>query len=175
MIGISGKIGAGKSTLADYIIAAKPEYVRHSFAENVREVFHILTGIPITETRTAEAKNTIVSTFDLTIGEMLQKIGTCLREDLHRDTWIISAFASYTPGDLWIFDDIRFPNEADAIKAHGGIVIRLNGDPGGTRASTKRDLTHISETALDDYSDFDLIIDTNVTSVDDCYKLVKAL
>lgn len=55
----------------------------------------------------------------------------------------------------WIITDVRFPNEAKAIKERGGIVIRVN-----RFDYTKEELAdmHESETALDDYHDFDCII-----------------
>jgi hypothetical protein len=41
-------------------------------------------------------------------------------------------------------------------------LIRLNGDPSGERARSTRNLEHPSETALDNYPHFDVIIDTEL-------------
>ena len=54
----------------------------------------------------------------------------------------------------WCITDVRFPNEVKAIKKKDGIVIRIN------RESAYNN-THSSETALDDYEDFDYTIDNN--------------
>lgn len=54
----------------------------------------------------------------------------------------------------WIVTDTRFPNEADAIKREGGLLIRVN-------RNTEVSDTHASETALDNYEGFDEMIDNN--------------
>ena len=56
----------------------------------------------------------------------------------------------------WIITDVRFPNEAISIKERNGTLIRIN------RPSLEKD-THISETALDDYTDWDYVIENNST------------
>ena len=58
-----------------------------------------------------------------------------------------------------IIADVRFPNEVNSIKERGGIIIRLNRDK-------SRIDYHISETALDDYKEWDLVIDNNSTKED---------
>lgn len=54
----------------------------------------------------------------------------------------------------WCITDVRFPNEVKAIKEKEGIVIRINRE-------SDYNSTHFSETALDDYEDFDYTIDNN--------------
>jgi hypothetical protein len=88
-----------------------------------------------------------------------------MRDQLHENVWVNALFADYNENSRWIITDVRFPNEAEAIKKHGGIVIRINRD-----VDTNN---HLSETALDDY-EFDYVIDNN----SDMYKLaldVKAI
>lgn len=58
----------------------------------------------------------------------------------------------------WIITDVRFPNEAKAIKQREGINIRLQ--RGGDYDIDNKQ--HESETALDNY-EFDYIIDNNYT------------
>ena len=72
----------------------------------------------------------------------------------------------------WIITDVRFPNEAQAIKDRGGILIRINRD-NGTRAIDVN--AHLSETALDDYDGFDYVIDNDSDSVRDLIDKVKQL
>lgn len=60
----------------------------------------------------------------------------------------------------WIITDVRFPNEAKVIKDKGGIVIRVNRECIGSTDN------HLSETALDDYKDFDYVIANNGNSID---------
>ena len=101
---------------------------------------------------------------------LLQLLGTdCGRKIIHENIWINALFADYrTQVDFnnnlprncdWIITDVRFPNEADAIKEREGLVIRL------TRSISvdKEIANHPSETALDYYDKFDYILDNQGT------------
>ena len=70
----------------------------------------------------------------------------------------------------WIITDVRFPNEAQAIKDRGGILIRIN-----RPQLIERDFEHLSETALDDYDGFDYVINNDTNSVRDLVDKVKEL
>lgn len=59
----------------------------------------------------------------------------------------------------WIVTDVRFINEAKGIKKRGGLLIRVNRE---VKQNTKI-ANHPSETSLDDYKDWDYIIDNNGT------------
>lgn len=124
----------------------------------------------------------------ITVREFLQKLGTeAIRDGLHVNAWVNALFADYkiqgTPSlglaDMssfypdWIITDCRFPNEAQAIKDRGGIVVRINRDknglsvksPTGTSYDTRSGQVtnlHPSETSLDDWN-FDYIIENNGT------------
>ena len=98
----------------------------------------------------------------MTVREFLQKLGTdAIRNGLHPNAWVNAAMAGYKniitgyDGKVpvaelpnWIFTDCRFPNEAQAIKDRGGVIIRID-RPGIGPVND-----HPSETALDDW-DFD--------------------
>lgn len=102
----------------------------------------------------------------------LQYIGSELfRFQIHENTWVNATMADYKPLDgrtmqdpddsnigfpNWIITDTRFPNEAKAIKNKNGVVIRVNRNTGNNDQ-------HISEIALDDYKDWDYVIDNNGT------------
>jgi hypothetical protein len=84
------------------------------------------------------------------IRELLQRLGTeCGRQLIDDEIWIRAALDG-KEGDL-VVTDVRFPNEAHAIRDRGGIVIRIV-RPGVGAANS-----HSSETALDDFK-FDAII-----------------
>ena len=105
----------------------------------------------------------------MTVREMLQIIGTdALRNNLHQDVWVNALMCDYIPYSVrgsdyeeyesnWIITDMRFPNEMQAVKANGGITIRV------VRPSNKEiplDLLHSSETSLDNAEfDYEIIND----------------
>lgn len=125
---------------------------------------------------------------------LLQLLGTqCGRQIIHPNIWVNATMADYklegeiagTYSDFkagltndfggitnikypnWIITDVRFSNEADAIKQRGGIVIRVNRPCKECGLLTthkiscsKNIIEHESETALDDYN-FDYIIDNS--------------
>ena len=100
----------------------------------------------------------------MTVRDLLQKLGTeAMRNGLHPDVWVNALMSDYKKTKdkdeeysypNWIITDVRFPNEYDAIKSKGGIVVRVNRDV------KTEEPKHISETALDDYQ-FDYVINNN--------------
>lgn len=192
IIAISGKIGAGKDTLAYYIpqiymqhrlhndYTKHVSFYRKSFADKLKQIVQLLSGYNMTKDEhnlffsnerynySQEDKNVYIESYGMTIGEMLQKLGTdAIRKHFHSDTWVNAVFVDdIRENDLWIITDCRFKNEADAVKKNGGKIIRIEGDPAGVRANSKRDLNHQSEIDLDDYTGFDLIIQNDGTEED---------
>ena len=165
IISLSGKIASGKSTLARYIIENMPDmrFVEKSFAYNLKMITSIISGLPMEDMLSHEGKNKVLELYGgITVGRLQQLIGTDLfREHFDDMVWVKSLFSSFDAGnDNWIVSDVRFKNEADHIRSIGGILIRLEGDPGGLRAKSTRDMNHPSETELDDYKDFDITLHT---------------
>lgn len=117
---------------------------------------------------------------------LLQVMGTQIgRNIIHPNIWVNATFAEYKPqhfrtvkhqGSLvehlttmpnWIISDVRFPNEAEAIKKRDGILIKVVRDNIPT-------MDHESETALDNYNDWDYVIDNNGT-IEDLIEKVKQI
>lgn len=108
---------------------------------------------------------TINATGRMTIREVLQVVGTDIFRNMFDDNiWVKAAFNELPDCNCIIFTDVRFPNEANAIKAHHGTIIRIN------RPTQSID-SHISETALDNYP-FDHIIH-NTGTLQEFETLVK--
>ncbi len=164
IIGISGKLGSGKSYISEQI---KNRFLEHnfiekSFAYNLKKIVSILTGIDINTITTREIKQKYLQEWGMTVGEMFQKVGTdCMRNHLNNNVWIISTFSKYTEEQNWIISDVRFINEADYIKKLGGILIRLEGDPQNIRQNDPRNSNHPSEKELDNFNNFDMTLLTS--------------
>lgn len=89
----------------------------------------------------------------VSIRVFLQDFGSDLRIK-YPDIWVSSCISSIRTDRNTMITDVRFQNEADAIKKIGGIVVRVD------RQICKPVAGHISETALDNYN-FDHVIDSN--------------
>lgn len=104
----------------------------------------------------------------ISIREFLQRLGTdAIRDGVHTNAWVNALMADYRKIDYndddqpehpnWIVTDTRFPNEAQAIKDAGGLVIRVD------RPGLKPINNHASEIELDNWN-FDYKI-ANVSDI----------
>lgn len=204
ILGISGKIGSGKSTAAKHVIENYRAQTL-SFAQPLKdEVFDFLlycnarvahTGAPF-ETRhiwgsqkdkdeplyvdlvdlpqqleykrvfefMIEHANVIEDcTFIFTPRALLQWWGTEFRRASDPNYWVNKAFASVEEykdkAIIFVIEDVRFENEAEAILAAGGVIVRIErfDNPHITEENQK----HLSETALDRYPKFSAQIANN--------------
>lgn len=106
----------------------------------------------------------------MTYREFVQYFGTNICRKIYPDIWTNRLIGDIQAEESLyaLVSDVRFPNEVDAIKKAGGKVIRL------LRSSDEDE--HESETALDSYEDFDLVIDnTNMTIQETCQAVIKTL
>jgi hypothetical protein len=88
--------------------------------------------------------------------KLLQWWGTeYRRENFGENYWVDKMFASIPINlDIALISDVRFPNEADAIKQRGGYCVNVQRicKDGSRYYSTDRPADHPSETALDNYN-----------------------
>ena len=169
-----------KHTLDNSILSPQEMSIQHALHNGFRDCFY--------------------EEINLTPRLFLQKIGTDLfRNQLHPNIWVNSLMSEYKPfkkeGGFqrsvkseegipydfeyeieypnWIITDVRFPNEADAVKDREGIIIRIERndyifDENGKRIIPTKEYIntnnkqHESETALDNYK-FDYVINNNGT------------
>lgn len=187
IIGIGGKAQAGKDTTAQMInyLREYPEASWHMywdsdlpfevednnivhFADLLKYVSERMLSLPVYTMQGMKGKSMVFDWLDgMTGREFLQKFGTAVRNEVHPDFWTRALFIRHKNNPNLIIPDVRFPNEAQIIKDHGGILIRIE-RPGAGAGN------HISETALDNYKGWDIIID-NIGTLEDLYKQVKFL
>lgn len=160
---------------------------KHSWAEKLKQCAAIILGCDASSFEVESIKESFTNIpinnkegEPMTYREFLQALGTEVGRTIDTDLWVKTMMDKYIDGfnsypsygtdeygntvfvemvkvePCWIMPDTRFPNEVKAIKDRGGIVIKVNRDTG------LRD-SHISEHALDDYNDYDYVIDNNGT------------
>jgi len=185
-----------------------PSWQVKKFASKLKEICSILTGIPVEKFEDQDFKKTFLGEewdyqefknginwdCQLTVRELLQKVGTDLfRDQLHPNVWINSLFVDYKLENEestylnpyptieypnWLITDLRFPNEFQAIKDRGGICVRVNRFETQTFYNPNVSFPdgipiHASERALDDYP-FDYEI-TNKGSIEELIEEVRKM
>jgi len=111
------------------------QWENHKWAGKVKEIAGILLGMPDFAERWENDQafrdqqlppEWNIDGKPMTYREFLQKLGTeGIRKAVHQNAWVNSLMAEYKDKDRWIISDTRFPNEVDAIKDKGGILVRI--------------------------------------------------
>lgn len=166
VLGLSGWARSGKDTIADYLVETEG-YVKVSFAQPIKDALEALNPEITIEGAVYTIRQMIglgwESLKDLSpsVRPLLQRMGTEVgREMFGQDFWVEAALSRVPDGSKVVFADVRFPNEANAIRNLGGEIWRIERDGVGPAND------HISEHALNDYK-FDRLIlnDSNVESL----------
>jgi hypothetical protein len=161
IIGISGYARVGKDTFADALVE-HDGYVKRSFAEPLRQVLYAQNPLVGASLTLAEVVDHIgwerAKDEHPEVRRLLQVLGTeAARTHLGDDVWVNAAVdALDLKADRYVFADVRFPNEADAILQLGGIIVRIE------RSGVGPINGHATETAMDDY-EFDYVIHNDGT------------
>lgn len=187
ILGLSGRIGSGKDTVADHLIAlgllSRLHVRKQAFAAPLKAACVSLFGLSpsqvhgdrkATPTAIPWATWPLVGTVRpdgghamMTAREVMQEFGMLVRR-IDPDSWVRQAMHAVPhAADIVVFTDVRFPNEADAIRTrHGGKVVQLTRSPG--------DDAHASEQAMDGYP-FDAVVDNAYQTLNETFKAVDAL
>lgn len=137
IVSISGLIGSGKDTIADYLVD-KHGFVRESWAGTLKDavaaVFSwdrdLLEGKTAGSRQWREASDewwTSRLGVDVTPRRVLQLWGTeVCRQGFHDDIWIASLENKLRNSNKnVVISDTRFPNELQSVKKLGGMTIRV--------------------------------------------------
>jgi hypothetical protein len=170
LIGLSGYAGSGKDEAAAALVVGG--WRRDAFADRLRSFLYALdpwvtVSVDVGVARLSKlvdaygwdrAKRTFPE-----IRRLLQRCGTeAGRQVLGAQVWVNALMNDFDPeNEALVVTDVRFPNEADAIREAGGVVVRIerpgvgpHTDPGGW--------VHESDVALDHY-DFDVTVKNDGT------------
>jgi hypothetical protein len=136
IIGLTGLARHGKDTVAR-VLCREKDYTRVALADGVRSMALAIDPLLYGDIRLSsvirvtgwdKAKSTIPE-----VRRLLQVIGTeGVRDHIGPDSWVQAGKRNIdkVEGPV-VITDVRFPNEAEAVKSWGGImvrVVRLNED-----------------------------------------------
>jgi hypothetical protein len=177
IIGIGYRARTGKDTIATYLDRWHG-FLRVSFADSLKRCCQEVFGFSAVQLH-GSSKETIDPYWGFSPRWALQTIGTELfREQIDPDIWVKSVLRRIerAPEQNWVISDVRFPNEAEAIQAMGGFVVRVDRagvmTPRVPRAlvgnmsflpENWRTKEHESEVAMRNWNKWDQVIDNNGT------------
>jgi hypothetical protein len=147
-IGITGKAGAGKTLAARWFLRNHTQVVKLAFAKSLKTMIYELIRESIPKTWPHKAGDYIDDPIlketpipflgNQTSRHLMQTLGTEWgRQTIHPDFWVGIAAAKierlvasgFKSGKnyalLAIFDDLRFANEADMVRAYDGVILRI--------------------------------------------------
>ncbi|MFA4904457.1 MAG: hypothetical protein WC600_17120 [Desulfobaccales bacterium] len=159
LIGLSGKAGSGKSTAADYLW---DQYLYHRFA--FADTLKVLVGQAFDfsqEQLYGDLKEVPDPRFGKSPRWCLQHLGTEVFRGIWPGIWVHHLMESVR--DFWqmngerpvVVTDVRFLDEAEALKNVGAVLIRIERAGAGAQAGIP---DHISETSLDAYPGWDYVL-----------------
>lgn len=161
LIAITGHKFSGKSTVA-MMLSEMLGYETHSFAGKLKDITCILSGCTREDLENYDFKeNELVPDYlqpycldadKPTYRAFLQHFGSEVMRGVNDNIWIDCTLSNCKENA--IISDCRFPNEAKAVKARGGIVIKI------MRPDVKASDSHQSETKIDEIVP-DIIIENN--------------
>lgn len=175
LIGLIGYARSGKDTFAQHMVNDY-EFTKLAFADPMREALQRLDPIIRIGDGLTMNLSQALSSLDWEdlkmispdVRPLMQKMGTEVgREMLGENVWVNLAMKKAEQHDNVVFSDVRFLNEAEAIKAAGGLIFRIV-RPGNGPVNE-----HVSESVLDDYeADFTI---NNSGTVEDLNTKINVL
>jgi hypothetical protein len=127
IIGIVGLAGSGKTLVARHLVE-KHGFARSRFAAPLKEMIKVGLGLSDAHLDGELKNEPIPSCGGCTARHLMQTLGTEWgRRMVHSDIWV-NRWREVVLADatrLVVVDDVRFPNEASAVKSVGGSIWRI--------------------------------------------------
>lgn len=162
IVGITGKKRSGKDTMATSFEVRG--YRKVSFANPIRHFVENIIGEDITDANKEQEIPWLGN--GISPRKLMQTIGTEWGRSIHPDLWVLALIrsideaiklsAQHLPSRFWgsradfVIPDVRFENEAKAIRDRGGVIIHVH-------RSGLPDDAHVSERGIEQLPD-DIVV-----------------
>jgi hypothetical protein len=158
IIGLAGFAQSGKDTLAKILIE-EYGFTKIAFADTIRVALYTLNPIVKDDglrlQKLVDDEGWEKAKLTPEVRRLLQVFGTEVGRSLLGDqVWVELAMRKLVGNGNFVFTDVRFISEAEAIRKHHGFIWRINRD--GVEPMNN----HSSETELLEYF-YDAVIDNN--------------
>lgn len=143
VIGLAGKAGAGKDTVADHLVL-NHGYVKYSLAAALKAGLNAMFGFTPEQWNDREWKETVIPWLGKSPRQLAQTLGTEWgRNAVRDDLWLLLAQRFIEQSDQRVvIADVRFENEAMLVRNLGGKVWQIQ------RPDVAAVATHASEKPL---------------------------
>jgi len=172
IIGVAGNLGSGKGEVTKYLKSLN--YNEIFFAKNLKDICSIIGNYDDSLNYTQNGKNHFLEHLNLSIGELMQKVGQGLRDKICDNLWVNLTLNDINHNLNYVISDCRYHNEMDEIKKLGGILIKIVRPDNETLKNSLRDINHPSETELNSYNRYDHII-INDGTIENLFEKIKQI
>lgn len=183
IIAFAGRKQSGKTTCSEFVAQ---EYIAkmygqkakiYNFADPLKQDICInILGLSRDQCYGSDDhKNTLTECYwdnkRLSAREVMQFVGTNIFRQMKQNVWASATINKIRNDDppIAIIADCRFPNEVEAIKNAGGLVIKLTRNPFNS--------DHESETALDPENypieNFSLVVNNDALSIKEQNEIIR--
>lgn len=164
VIGMIGRAGSGKDTVADYLVQ-KYGYTKIAFADPLKKAVQIMFDIDDDHMYDRELREVELPDWKpWSTRKLLQFVGTeLMRNQVDEDIWMKNAVSRAKKLQKAVISDARFPNEVDGVREmladHAKVVFIRVSRPGHLDAQGGIK-GHASEAMIDDLNaDVDIVND----------------
>jgi hypothetical protein len=123
IIGLTGKAGAGKDSVADYLVAAHG-FIKLSFASPIKAGLNAMFGWTDEDWANRAWKERVQPLLGKSPRQLAQTLGTEWgRQTVYNDIWVDATLTAAPRFKRVVIADVRFDNEAEAILAQTGSAV----------------------------------------------------
>lgn len=122
LIGLTGAAGAGKGSVAN-VLVARYGFHELAFADPLYQAVSAITGMPVEWLKDRRNKEQPIPWIGKSPRELLQLLGTDFgRKMVKESLWVDRAMGAASECEKAVIADVRFDNEAEAVKDRGGVI-----------------------------------------------------